>query len=105
MIPGMGNMAKQIGDMDLENSKVDLSRRALFYELGSLFFREFLGIRFGIELDSYTLEEFLTNHQELLFAIAKQFRPLEYFIYYKQYGVYPFFTGVSWVIIYDSIKL
>jgi len=78
--------------LELENSKVDLSRRALFYELGSLSFREFLAIRFNIELDSYTLEDILINHQELSLTVAKQFKPLEYFTYCKQYGAYPFFT-------------
>ena len=78
--------------LELENSKVDLSRRALFYELVSLSFREFLAIKFDIELDSYTLEDILTNHQEIALTISKQFKPLEYFSYYREYGAYPFFT-------------
>jgi len=78
--------------LELENAKTDLSRRALFYELGSLSFREFLAIGFNIEFDSYTLEEIVENHQEFSIDIAKKCKPLEYFSYYKQYGSYPFFT-------------
>ena len=78
--------------LELENAKVDLSRRALFYELGSLSFREFLAIKFKIDLEPLTLEEILLNHQDIAVKIAQQFKPLEYFSYYKAYGAYPFFT-------------
>ena len=78
--------------VELENSKVDLSRRLLFYELGSLSFREFLAIKFGIELEPLTLEEILENHQDMALSITAKFKPLEYFSYYKAYGAYPFFT-------------
>jgi uncharacterized protein len=78
--------------LEIENSKVDLSRRALFYELHSLSFREFLAIKFDIELPVYSLEEILQNHQEVAINIKKQFKPLEYFALYKAFGAYPFFT-------------
>jgi len=78
--------------LELENSKVDLSRRTLFYELGSLSFREFLAIKFDIALEVFTLENILENHQDIALSITKQFKPLEYFSYYKTYGAYPFFT-------------
>lgn len=78
--------------LEIENSKVDLSRRALFYELHSLSFREFLGIKFGLNLPAYSLEEILQNHQEIATNIKKEFRPLEYFALYKEFGAYPFFT-------------
>jgi len=78
--------------LELENSKIDLSRRALFYELGSLSFREFLAIRFEIELEPLSLEEILNHHQDIALKITQQFKPLEYFSYYKAYGAYPFFT-------------
>ncbi|RUM76215.1 MAG: hypothetical protein DSZ11_00870 [Sulfurovum sp.] len=78
--------------LELENSKVDLSRRSLFYELGSLSFREFLAIKFHIELEPLSLEDIVENHQEIALSISKKFKPLEYFSYYKSYGAYPFFT-------------
>jgi predicted AAA+ superfamily ATPase len=78
--------------LELENSKVDLSRRALFYNLYSLSFREFLSIKFDINLPVLRLDDILDNHQDIANDIKKQFKPLEYFEYYKQYGSYPFFT-------------
>ncbi len=78
--------------LELENSKVDLSRRALFYELSSLSFREFITIRFGLKLEPISLQEILLNHQNIAQEVKKKFKPLEYFSYYKQYGSYPFFT-------------
>ncbi|MDD2652404.1 MAG: AAA family ATPase [Sulfurimonas sp.] len=78
--------------LEIENSKVDLSRRALFYELGSLSFREFIAIKYELELEAISLENILNNHQEIAQMIKKEFKPLEYFNNYKLFGAYPFFT-------------
>ncbi len=78
--------------LELENSKIDLSRRALFYELSSLSFREFLAIKFNVVLDPIPLEDMLHNHQSIAMQMKKEFKPLEYFSYYQAYGAYPFFT-------------
>ncbi|MFW5990416.1 MAG: ATP-binding protein [Campylobacterales bacterium] len=78
--------------LEIENSKVDLSRRVLFYKLHSLSFREFLAIKFGINISKLTLEEILQNHQDIANDIKKEFKPLEYFKLYKEFGTYPFFT-------------
>lgn len=78
--------------LEIENAKVDLSRRVLFYELSALSFREFVSIELGLELEPLGLEDILTAHQEFALALKKQFKPLEHFAYYKAYGAYPFFT-------------
>jgi len=78
--------------LELENSKIDLSRRSLFYELNSLSFREFIAIKFSIELEVLNLKDILEKHQDISFYIKQQFKPLEYFSFYKSYGAYPFFT-------------
>ena len=78
--------------LEIENAKVDLSRRALFYKLHSLSFREFVAIKYGIDLPILKLEEILTAHQDMAQEIKKRFRPLEYFMHYKAFGSYPFFT-------------
>jgi predicted AAA+ superfamily ATPase len=78
--------------LEIENSKVDLSRRALFYKLHSLSFREFIAIKYEINLPVLSLEEILTSHQDIAQEIKKKFKPLEYFQYYKEFGSYPFFT-------------
>ena len=78
--------------LEIENSKVDLSRRALFYELHSLSFREFIAIKYDINLPVLKLDDILTSHQDIASDIKKQFKPLEYFKYYQEFGAYPFFT-------------
>jgi predicted AAA+ superfamily ATPase len=78
--------------LEIENSKVDLSRRVLFYELHTLSFREFLAIKFDIDLPVVTLDDILTNHFDIANDIKTRFKPLEYFTIYKEYGTYPFFT-------------
>ncbi len=78
--------------LEIENSKVDLSRRALFYKLHSLSFREFIAIKYDINLPVLKLDDILTSHQDIASQIKKQFKPLEYFKYYQEFGAYPFFT-------------
>ncbi len=78
--------------LEIENSKTDLSRRVLFYELHSLSFREFLAIKSDKHLPSYSLQEVLTNHHNISSKIQQEFKPLEYFKLYKEFGAYPFFT-------------
>lgn len=78
--------------LEIENSKVDLSRRVLFYKLHSLSFREFLAIKFDKDFAKLSLEEILQNHQDIAIDITKEFKPLEYFKLYKEFGAYPFFT-------------
>ena len=78
--------------LEIENSKVDLSRRALFYKLHSLSFREFLAIKYKIDLPVLNLHDILTSHQDISHDIRKRLKPLEYFKYYQEFGSYPFFT-------------
>lgn len=78
--------------LETENSKADLSRRVLFYELGCLSFREFAAIRTGLDLSAYTLDEILANHVDIAVGLKQRFKPLEYFALYEEIGSYPFFT-------------
>lgn len=78
--------------LEIENSKVDLSRRVLFYELHSLSFREFVAMRSGYDFMPLCIDEILSNHREIANEIKKEFKPLEYFMLYREFGAYPFFT-------------
>ena len=78
--------------LEIENSKIDLSRRVLFYKLYSLSFREFIAIKSSIEFDAFTLENIIDNHQDIVHEIKKEIKPLEFFAMYKKFGSYPFFT-------------
>ena len=75
----------------LENSKVDLSRRAVLYRVNGLSFREFLVFETKKEFSSYSLEDILLNHIEIAYDINEKIKPFEYFGKYLQYGYYPFY--------------
>lgn len=77
--------------LEILNSKADLSRRALVYQLSGLSFREFLKLETGKELSSLTLEAILENHIPEALTILSHIKPLEYFSTYLRSGYYPFY--------------
>ena len=77
--------------IELEHSTADLSRRAVLYQINGLSYREFLEIKLGIELKSYSLEEILSNHLEIAYELKKELKPLEDWKEYLEYGFYPFY--------------
>lgn len=77
--------------LDIEHASADLSRRAVVHQLGVLSFREFCELELGLSLPSYPLPELLARHVDIAAALMRQFRPLEQFAKYLQYGCYPFY--------------
>jgi predicted AAA+ superfamily ATPase len=77
--------------MKIEHELGDLSRRALIYDMPVLSFREFLALKNIANLPSYSLEDILTNHEDIAVEITQQIKPLVYFQDYLEYGAYPFF--------------
>jgi hypothetical protein len=77
--------------LKIDNSKADLSRRAILYHMHGLSFREFLEIKKGITLPSFTLEEILNDHINIAYEVTSQFKPFEYWEEYLKYGFYPFY--------------
>ena len=75
----------------LEHSKADLSRRAVLYRINGLSYREFLEIKLEKEFPTYTLENILENHLDIVYNDFKDFKPLEYWREYLEYGYYPFY--------------
>lgn len=77
--------------LKLDNSKADLSRRALMYHMKGLSFREFIEISKDIELPSYTLDDILLHHIDISHTILSKVKVYEYWKEYLQYGFYPFY--------------
>ncbi|MFK5976714.1 MAG: AAA family ATPase [Sulfurovum sp.] len=75
----------------LDNSKGDLSRRAIMYNMNGLSFREFIELKEGIELPYFTLEDILNNHINISATILSQIKPYQYWNEYLKYGFYPFY--------------
>ncbi|MDN5215232.1 AAA family ATPase [Fulvivirgaceae bacterium BMA12] len=77
--------------IDILKQDVDLSRRAVIYELPGLSFREFLLLSGIKEIEAIPISDLVKNHQEISMELTKDFRPLKYFEDYLTYGYYPFF--------------
>lgn len=80
--------------LEILNARADLSRRAIVYTMQGLSYREYLNLKLGLELPSYSLGEIIKNHVTISSELNLQLRPLQYFNEYLQQGYYPFFQEV-----------
>jgi len=76
--------------IDIAKQEGDLSRRALLYELVGLSFREYLTMLHIIDLPVLSLNDLLFNNTATKKMIPNDFRPLNHFGNYLNYGYYPF---------------
>ena len=74
----------------LDNSKADLSRRAIVYEVEGLSFREFVELKTGLSLATFTLEEILHSHVDIAYDILEKI-DINLFNEYLEFGYYPFY--------------
>jgi len=77
--------------IEILKSEGDLSRRALFYKLNGLSFREYLNFNFGYNFKTYSLDEILKNHLQISIEISEKIKPIKEFEEYYKFGYYPFF--------------
>ena len=77
--------------LEIEHTLGDLSRRAVIHNLGVLSLREFVELQTGERFASYTIEEIVENHFDIVSEIMNKIRPLEQFNNYLEYGCYPFY--------------
>lgn len=77
--------------LEIFKQDVDLSRRALIYELPGLSFREFLAFAGIADFQSVPLVDILSEHRDIALGIAGNIKPLQHFKTYLQSGYYPFF--------------
>ena len=76
--------------IDISRQEGDLSRRAIVYELPGLSYREFLSLKYNLQLPVFSLNDILAAASALKKQLTNSFRPLEYFNEYLQTGYYPF---------------
>jgi len=72
--------------------KADLSRRAVYYNLSGLSFREFLNMRDAKSFKPLSFDEILKNHVKIAGSISADFPILRRFKDYLKFGYYPFFN-------------
>lgn len=74
--------------LDLQRGSHDLSRRVLEYPMYGLSFREYVALKYGVEIPIHTLEQVLANKIEFPYA---DYRPVALFKEYLRSGYYPYF--------------
>jgi hypothetical protein len=77
--------------LDIFKGSHDLSRRAMVYNLPGLSFREFIGLKYEIQFQSFTLSQILEGNNAVVSKVLDGIKPLKLFEEYLQYGYYPFF--------------
>lgn len=77
--------------VDIYRQDVDLSRRAVMFELSGLSFREYLMFKQIMDIPTIPLEDILENHTDIALTLIKDFNPIPHFEEYLKYGYYPFF--------------
>ena len=77
--------------LQLDHAQGDLSRRVMLYNMNGLSFREFIEIKEGITLPSYSKEDIFTNHTEIARNLLKSIRPYAFWKEYLSFGYYPFY--------------
>lgn len=77
--------------LKIEHELADLSRRAVVYNLPVLSFREFLEMELIVSFEPISLDQLLNEHLQISSRLLQQFRPIEQFKKYLQFGAYPFY--------------
>jgi uncharacterized protein len=77
--------------IELSKQDVDLSRRAILYDLPGLSYREYLSLTGIYNGAALSLEDLVKNHEKISTDLSRTFKPLEFFKTYLSEGYYPFF--------------
>ena len=75
------------------NADADLSRRVLSYTMKGLSFRDYLQFYKGIHIPVYSLEDILTNYDDICAETNKLCHPQPLFEEYLRVGYFPFYDG------------
>lgn len=81
--------------LEIDNAKVDMSRRQTPYTLKGMSFREYLEYDGILKMNAVTLEELLTNHVPIAMDIVSKTKVLVAFDTYLHTGVYPFYRDAG----------
>jgi len=82
------------GSSAIKITNPSFTRRYAMYYLPILSFKEFLELSLNVKLQSYNLENIVTNHIDIANEIIKNLKDekvLKYFKQYLQIGAYPFY--------------
>lgn len=81
--------------LEIDNAKVDMSRRQTPYVLKGMSFREYLEYEGILKMNAVSLEELLANHVSIAMDIVSKTKILVVFDTYLHTGVYPFYRDAG----------
>lgn len=81
--------------LEIDNAKVDMSRRQTPYTLKGMSFREYLEYAGILKMNAVTPEELLANHVPIAMDIVSKTKVLVAFDTYLHTGVYPFYRDAG----------
>ena len=81
--------------LEIDNAKVDMSRRQTPYTLKGMSFREYLEYDGILKMNAVTPEELLANHVPIAMDIVSKTKVLVAFDTYLHTGVYPFYRDAG----------
>lgn len=76
--------------LEIDNSRVDLSRRQTLYTMHGMSFREYLSFKKIANFDAVPLKQLIDEHQTLAISITAETPVLKHFATYLKEGYYPF---------------
>ena len=82
------------GSSAISLSSPDFARRYSMYKLHPLSFKEYLEIKYSLDLNAYTLEEIIQNHENIADEIIKKIPNKKILMHYDKFlkvGAYPFY--------------
>ena len=85
--------------MRLMEENKDIHDVVQVYNLRGFSFREFINLKTGLDIRSYSLDEILADHLHINKEIRKKVKPMDYFQDYLEFGFYPFFLGLLQLIL------
>jgi hypothetical protein len=77
--------------IEMNKLDVDLSRRAVVYDLPVLSFREYLMLTEEMRLPVLGLQDILAHHREIASELLLKLKPLRHLSHYWEFGCYPYF--------------
>lgn len=76
--------------LEIFRGEADLSRRTIVRELHGMSFREYLHLFHGISIEAVSLDDILTNRDDIINEILGKVKPLAHFSDYLKRGYFPF---------------
>lgn len=81
--------------LEIDNSKVDLSRRQTLYTLHGLSLREYMEFEGALTTEPIALDDLLEHHEEIAFDLFQKTKVLKHFSAYLENGYYPFYKDAK----------